>query len=265
MMEIDMNTAVTCSSCGGTRDLHFVTCGIAGSDIPGRTLVYCSDCRSDRHHMIDVSLPISLLTPDLFASLYSVGKTQSDPEVAVGLAFGKLDLDLVARVQGILSKNQPERATPEEPQTSSSTNNTTTLEACGFVRIGEWALADYTSTKHLAHIPGIAYAIRSAVDASSFVYAFAVDEEVVYVGESAQPMGTRFQSYRYGNPVQADTDNRVKIHITKALQQGSEVSIWCFSLHVNVDFGGEQLQISLSKPIEELLIRRLHPVLNNKK
>jgi hypothetical protein len=215
--------------------------------------------------MIDVSLPLSLLTPDLFASLYILGKTKSDPEIAVGLAFGKMDMDLVARVQGILSNGQPERAEVEGSSSSSLPSNTKTLEVYGFVRIGKWALADYKSTKHLTHIPGIAFTIRDAVDVGSFVYAFAIDEEVVYVGESAQPMGTRFQSYRYGNPVESDTDNRVKIHITKALQQGREVSIWCISRHMDVHFGGEQIQMPLSKPIEDLLIRRLHPILNSTK
>lgn len=243
-----MDTAVNCSSCGGARDLHLVTCGIAGGDIPGRILVYCSDCRSDRHHMIDVSIPIPLLSPNLFASLYSLGKTESDPEIAIELAFGKLDMNLIARVQQILSKNQPEHATSEKPSVPSSPASTMTLDSCGFVRIGEWAIADYKSTKHLAHMPGITFTIRSVVDSSSFVYAFAVNEEVVYVGESTQPMGVRFQSYRYGNPFEKDTDNRVKIRITEALQQGSEVSIWYFSQDVAVHFGGEQIQISLSKP-----------------
>jgi hypothetical protein len=97
-----MQSAVSCSRCGGSRDLHFVTCGEPGGDFPGRALVYCSDCRKGMHHMIDVSLPLSQLTPEIFLNLYRLGKTESNPESAIKIAFGKDNEHLAHAVEAIL-------------------------------------------------------------------------------------------------------------------------------------------------------------------
>ena len=77
-----------CSNCAATNDLYLVTCGTPGSDTPGRTLLYCPDCRSANNHMIDVSWPRALLTRESFLDLYRLGKTESDPSMAVKLVFG---------------------------------------------------------------------------------------------------------------------------------------------------------------------------------
>jgi len=52
--------------------------------------------------MIDVSLPIRLLTPEVFASLYRTGKTASDPETAIRIAFGRSDPELQAEIESIM-------------------------------------------------------------------------------------------------------------------------------------------------------------------
>ncbi|MDA3875100.1 MAG: hypothetical protein PF795_14220 [Kiritimatiellae bacterium] len=143
--------------------------------------------------------------------------------------------------------------------------DTDLLATSEFTCIGEWGFGDYKSTKHLAHMPGITFTIRSHSDARDFVYAFTVDDEVVYIGESSQPMGWRFQGYRYGNPLERDTDNRVKIHLTEALSEGRQVLIWYYSGSVDFKFAGETLHIPVHKPIEEVLIRKFRPVLNNTK
>lgn len=102
-----MYSSVNCSSCGGKGDLYFVTCGQAGSDSPGRTLVYCAACRKERHQMIDVSIPLSLLTPDLFLDLYRLGKTTSSPDTAVELVFGKPVDEISRAAEAILSTRRP--------------------------------------------------------------------------------------------------------------------------------------------------------------
>lgn len=78
-------------------------------------------------------------------------------------------------------------------------------------------------------------------------------------------MGMRFEGYRYGNPLERDTDNRVKIAITEALIAGKNVLIWILSKKVEIQFDGEMISVSANKPIEEWLIRKLSPPLNNKK
>ena len=144
-------------------------------------------------------------------------------------------------------------------------NNINTLKQCGFACIGKWSLGEYKSTKHLSHMSGLKYSIDVHNKAQGFVYAFSVDDEVVYVGETTQAMGERFNSYRYGNPLVRDTDNRVKKRITKALEERQKVLIWFYSQTTDFQFAGESLSISVNKPIEEELIRRLSPELNTKK
>ena len=79
-------------------------------------------------------------------------------------------------------------------------------------------------------------------------------------------MGVRFEGYRYGNPLERDTDNRVKIAITEALEAGKSVLIWILSKEeVPYEFAGNKITISVNKPIEEWLIRKLSPPLNNKR
>ena len=46
------------------------------------------------------------------------------------------------------------------------------------------------------------------------------DGESVYVGETTTGMGVRFEGYRYGSPLERDTDNRVKMAIRKHWKRG---------------------------------------------
>lgn len=78
-----------CSNCAGTRDLYFVTNGTQGGDFLGRTMIYCFQCRKERPGNLDISLPIELLTTDLFKGLYILGKTETDPKMAIQMAFGQ--------------------------------------------------------------------------------------------------------------------------------------------------------------------------------
>ena len=78
-----------CSNCSGTRDLYFVTNGTQGGDFPGRTMVYCAKCRKEKSGNLDISIPVSLLTTDLFKGLYIMGKTETEPQMAIQIAFGK--------------------------------------------------------------------------------------------------------------------------------------------------------------------------------
>ncbi len=144
-------------------------------------------------------------------------------------------------------------------------NDINTLKKYDFICIGKWTLGEYKSTKHLAHMKGIKYSIDKHKKTKGFVYAFSVDDEVVYIGETTQIMGGRFNGYRYGNSLEIDTDNRVKIYITEALEKSKKVLIWFYSKTIDFHFAGENLEISVNKPIEEELIRRLSPLLNNKK
>ncbi len=103
-----MNKSVKCSNCAGTDDLHFITSGVPGSDFPGRTLVYCARCRQDKFETLDVSLPLPLLTPEIFRGLYSMGKTASCPEAAIDIVFGMPDKTLQRELEAIIERRARE-------------------------------------------------------------------------------------------------------------------------------------------------------------
>ena len=78
-------------------------------------------------------------------------------------------------------------------------------------------------------------------------------------------MASRFNGYRYGNPLKTDTDNRVKIEITQALMLGNAVEIWAGQPVARMALpDGTELAIPASKPLEEHLITLLKPDLNVK-
>ena len=84
----------TCSNCSSKDDLHLVTLGRG----MGRTLVYCPRCRSG------VSIPLSIVTEDLFIDLYKLGKTTSNPPSAIKVVFGLELPELQRKLERILSK-----------------------------------------------------------------------------------------------------------------------------------------------------------------
>ena len=140
------------------------------------------------------------------------------------------------------------------------------LTQYGLSKVGSWRLSqDYKSARHLAHLPGISFELN---DGSRWkrhvVYVFAFSEVPRYVGETSAGLGLRLEGYRYGNPLESDTDNRVKIALTKHLQEGGEVSIWCIQPETDLVLGERRLQIPVSKPVEEYLIREMKPDLNVK-
>lgn len=138
----------------------------------------------------------------------------------------------------------------------------------GLCKVGRWVTSSHKSVEHLksACPTGINYEIspewRTRRDV---VYALVFEASVRYVGETSAGMASRFNGYRYGNPLVSDTDNRVKLAITQALIDGNDVEIWaCCPL---ADFklpNGQVIQVPASKPLEEHLIGILGPDLNLK-
>jgi hypothetical protein len=53
-------------------------------------LVYGYGCRrSEYGDLVDVSIPLALVAPQLVATLYRTGRTTSDPKHAAQIAFGR--------------------------------------------------------------------------------------------------------------------------------------------------------------------------------
>jgi hypothetical protein len=122
---------------------------------------------------------------------------------------------------------------------------TADIKNFGLGKIGYWKLSHHRSTNHLSHMPGIDFVLEDHFKkAKNVVYAFAIDDRVAYVGETTKGMGERFLSYRYGNPLKRDTDNRVKIEITKALEKGRSVTIWASIPNASIIIAGRTLEDS---------------------
>src|SRR5690554_5539766 len=99
-----------------------------------------------------------------------------------------------------------------------------------FNPIGEWVLDDkYKSHLVLQNhgLKGINFLIDKSKSAlKDVIYMFRTDDEILYIGETSSGLSNRFTSYRFGFDKIEDTDNRVKIELTKRLLKGDSVKIY---------------------------------------
>ena len=77
----------SCSSCGAGDDLHLVTLLYDHSTSCGRILLYCFACRTSKRNF-DVSIPIEIVSSEVFEKLYTLGKSESDKGMAYSIVFG---------------------------------------------------------------------------------------------------------------------------------------------------------------------------------
>jgi hypothetical protein len=97
-----MASMVNCSRCGSLDELHLVTIPYEENSGPGRGLVYCRACRIEMADLIDVDIPIEMVSHAVFLDLYRKGSMSSDPLTTVEMVFGKVDPDLVKQAQSLL-------------------------------------------------------------------------------------------------------------------------------------------------------------------
>lgn len=142
------------------------------------------------------------------------------------------------------------------------------LTQFGLSEVGTWSRGSNKSVEHLRDV--VPFGLQFDVGSDwrkvrGAVYAIVTGEEVLYVGETSRPLAERLADYRYGNPLPPDTDNRIKIEITRRLAEKHPVSIWAgrpSGAFTTAD--GETIEISAAKPVEEVLIQRIGPPLNVK-
>lgn len=142
------------------------------------------------------------------------------------------------------------------------------LKGYDFIELGLWDKSHHATVSHLEAecAFGINYDIsKDWHKKRNVVYAFMMDGVISYLGETTAGMASRFNGYRYGNPLATDTDNRVKLAITRALVEGRKVTIWAGQpLACLMLANGTSIEMPASKPLEEHLIYILKPALNVK-
>ena len=99
-----MSRDVPCSSCNETAE-WVVAYSYDGERAPGRILAYCTRCRREKEQSVLVSIPIELVSDEVFVALYREGFTESVPDYASEIVFGVERPDLVRRVVEYLDED----------------------------------------------------------------------------------------------------------------------------------------------------------------
>ena len=137
-----------------------------------------------------------------------------------------------------------------------------------FEKIGHWELNDkFKSDKILSHLNlrGINFVVdKEKAKLKNVVYVFKTEHEILYIGETTKGIKERFSSYRYGFDKLVDTDNRVKEEITKILLQDQLIEIYLLQPKANFNFNNENIEVSISKSLEDYLITTYQPRINKK-
>lgn len=138
-----------------------------------------------------------------------------------------------------------------------------------FEKIGYWELNDkFKSHKILINLnlKGINFVVdKQKAKLENVVYVFKSGDEILYIGETTKGIKERFSNYRYGFDKLIDTDNRVKEEITKLLLEGLLIEIYILQPKAIFNLNGDNIELSISKSLEDYLISTYKPRLNKRK
>ncbi len=123
------------------------------------------------------------------------------------------------------------------------------LVEIGFKRIGAWELLD----------TGLHLRLDQMGDAGPALYAFAVENDVKYLGKTRSSLGQRLHGYLRPGPTQL-TNQRIHSELRKALGGGSLVHVLGFSELEQLRFG--QFRLSVASGLEDDIIEQLRPEWN---
>lgn len=120
------------------------------------------------------------------------------------------------------------------------------LLQAGFQHIGEWLLADGTLT------------LEGSVPRDPGVYAFSLDDVIVYVGTTLRGLQSRMNQYRRGNPRQR-TSARINAKIKASLESEKHVRV-LMAKPEQLKWNG--LPINTAAGLEVGLIQMIRPAWN---
>jgi len=129
-------------------------------------------------------------------------------------------------------------------------NDLVSLSNLGFEFIGEWILEFDT----------IDFRLQKHKDRSNILYAFVVDEKIMYVGKSTQTLYKRMMGYKNPGPTQStNINNNARIH--KTLSDNRPVKIYVFVQDQDYYYRG--VKVNLAAGLEDNLIDLFKSSWNN--
>ncbi len=126
------------------------------------------------------------------------------------------------------------------------------LTAMGFIECGEWTAQDGK----------LAPTLLKCEDARNILYAFVVDDMVMYIGKSVQSFRARMQGYRSPGKSQL-TNIRNNGNLRQALESGKRVALYVLPDNGLLHYGG--FHVNLAAGLEDALVRELCPPWNGGK
>ena len=120
------------------------------------------------------------------------------------------------------------------------------IQAIGFRLAGCWQLAD----------AGISFTLNWE-SSPPVLYAFVVDDDVMYIGKTIRPLPNRMNAYRYATRSTNIKNNR---NIRDNLQTGRRVEIFVLPDNGLLQYGG--FRVNLAAGLEDSLIAELLPPWN---
>jgi hypothetical protein len=123
------------------------------------------------------------------------------------------------------------------------------LSEIGFTVVGGWKLVN----------DGIACELNQLAAARNVLYAFAVDDQLMYVGKTVRTLRSRMGAYRSPGPTQS-TNIKNNRNIRESLAQGGRVEIYVLPDNGLLHYGG--FHVNLAAGLEDSLVRELNPAWN---
>jgi hypothetical protein len=125
------------------------------------------------------------------------------------------------------------------------------LTAIGFAHAGQWVLDSDKIDFDLSDTVG---------EKSNILYAFACEDQVMYVGKTTQKLSVRMGNYRNND---GSTNVNVRAEIKSVLKDGKSVEIYVFVGSELLHYG--QFRISIAAGLEDSIIELLQPAWNKKR
>jgi hypothetical protein len=123
------------------------------------------------------------------------------------------------------------------------------IKAIGFILAGHWKLTDGV----------LALDLQNYGDVPNVLYAFIVDDQLMYIGKTVKTLSSRMAGYKTPGPSQR-TNKKNNANICHALEQGKLVQIYVLPDNGLLYYGG--FHVNVAAALEDSLIRDLAPPWN---